>query len=250
LIKLSEQVFSSIAEPIPERDLYSKMALAFLCKQTEHARSLLQLGASRDSALIARSMIEGLAQLTWASKQPGERARRWRDYDDVHEYRALKRRFDAGLPVEPERLSRADQRARRVGMRFLTDRAERARKRSGKMPSGPYVPYWTGLDVRSLSSLAGYEMKHLTFYEQFSDWHHWGSTALLGSLTEDEPGHVRYRAHDSSAAAQALANGLQCLAVTIHLVDEHIRLNLGDDLQAIADDYSQLTAMLDDVTEG
>src|SRR5688572_22968758 len=48
-----------------EENNFAFMALTFLSKQRTHAQTILTLQDSRDSLLIARSMLEGLMLLLW-----------------------------------------------------------------------------------------------------------------------------------------------------------------------------------------
>src|SRR5690554_2699161 len=74
--------FLSLADEVGHRSTeyrddahFDLMVLVFFSKQSENLESLLALTEShpsRDTALVARSMLEGLAQLLWAHQQPEE----------------------------------------------------------------------------------------------------------------------------------------------------------------------------------
>lgn len=63
-----------------DEDHLSFMALCFLGKQVDHARSVILLIPSRDAVLVARSMIEGLVQLLWAESHPDVLPLKWREF--------------------------------------------------------------------------------------------------------------------------------------------------------------------------
>lgn len=242
LIELAERLFPAIPQPVPMTDLYGRMALTFLCKQIEHARSLLALGRSRDVVLIARSMVEGMVQLTWASKLKGRRARRWCDFDAIQDWRTLDRRHRAGMRIPASVVAQAKRNARRLGWRFLTKDAAKSWRTSQELPPNPYVRSWSGLDIRELCKRTGYELKYLTFYADFSEWHHWGPTGLTSPLYGQPPesgvkAQITYECEDLRISEQALANGFQCLVVTLDLVNDHLKTGLDRELVSLAEAY-------------
>jgi len=56
---------------------FVRMSLYFSNKQTEHLASLLSWKPTHDFFLIARSMIEGVCLLTFASEEKETRAQNW-----------------------------------------------------------------------------------------------------------------------------------------------------------------------------
>ena len=63
--------------PRGDEDALALMALCFTRREAAHLRSILALvraGQYRDAVLIARSMIEGVALLTWAAREPSTRS--------------------------------------------------------------------------------------------------------------------------------------------------------------------------------
>ena len=68
-----------------------QMIISYLAAQFEHMRSVLQLesaGQHRDAWLIARTMIEGYAQLSWAlSNDSGVRVEEWFWFSAVEDWR-------------------------------------------------------------------------------------------------------------------------------------------------------------------
>jgi hypothetical protein len=242
LIGLSTGLFESIPEPLAETDMYGNMGLTFLSKQIDHARSLLALNRSRDSVLIARSMIEGMVQITWASKEPGNRARRWWDFDAIQRWRTLARRKSGGMNIPDRVLAEAERSALRLGRRFLTKKAAARWKRTRTLPKNPYVPTWSGKDMRELCEATRYNDKYLTFYAEFSEWHHWGPIGV-GEPLYAELGPVEgralvgYQCEDPAVTERALANGFQCLAVTLDIMDDHLHTGLNPELQRLVNEY-------------
>lgn len=78
LLRLVRQMMEGRIDYDDEKDHLAFMLLCFVSKQAEHFQSALALvrtGLSRDAALIARSMMEGLSLLTWAAQEPSTRPR-------------------------------------------------------------------------------------------------------------------------------------------------------------------------------
>ena len=86
---------------IREDDDLGFMAIQFLYKQMQHAESVLLLIPRRDAGLIARTMLDGLYQLLWTTHSPGDRARRWRSFSAIYDWRLIQRRLHEGVPVDP-----------------------------------------------------------------------------------------------------------------------------------------------------
>ena len=123
------------------------MVLVFFSKQSEHLESLLALTEShpsRDTALVARSMLEGLAQLLWAHQQPEERAKRWKAYAFVADWRLLRQKDEAGERTDPHTRNFIQEGLQRYGDLFLTKKAKRAKQAGQPLPFDPYHDAWTG----------------------------------------------------------------------------------------------------------
>jgi hypothetical protein len=80
---------SSRSITIQENDDFGFMTIQFLFKQIQHAESLLRLVPRRDAGLIARTMIDGLYKLLWASRAHEERAKLWRSFSVIHDWRII-----------------------------------------------------------------------------------------------------------------------------------------------------------------
>ncbi len=74
---------------VREDDDFGFMAMQFLYKQVQHAEALLMLEPRRDAGLIARTMIDGLYQLLWTTHDAETRARRWRSFSIIHDWRLI-----------------------------------------------------------------------------------------------------------------------------------------------------------------
>ena len=210
------------------------MLVSFNNKQIEHARSILRLGESLDTMLIARSMLEGLAQLLWAMKEPRRRPLLWRSFTFVLDWRLLRRYRAEGRLVIPEVERHTRAGLRRYGHLFLTKAARKARAVGQPLPADPYVQRWySEHEVEIFSDVGG-----LTLWEEvygpFSEWHHWRPGAI-GRLVSFDPNAMRFSMTSSSPAqvASALASAFLCLYQTMHLTNRWCRLGIGHQLRKL-----------------
>ena len=91
--RLQESAISIIkSKPPLDNSDFKEMYLHFLSKQITHMDSILLLKDSRDSLLIARSMLEGLVLLMWTAGESKERAKLWKSYAYVVDYKTIKRK--------------------------------------------------------------------------------------------------------------------------------------------------------------
>lgn len=245
LASLAAGQFSQISDPPRHNDLYAHMVLTFLGRQTDHAESLIRLGSNRDAVLVARSMIEGLVQLEWASLRPGERARRWWDFQHIDRWRLLRSWYQENLGIDHDTLADAERRARQVGMRYLVKEQEGNRKAGRPLKPDPYCQRWYGMSFRDLcrETKTNYSEKYVTFYKEFSEWHHWNPGGVARALAFSAPDEVAYIRTNPHVTAEALTNGIQALAVTIDHVDRRHDTGVGKELQAIADRYSAVRGL-------
>jgi hypothetical protein len=140
---------------------FAYMAFSFLGKQTEHMRSILALvdaGLYRDAGLIARSMLEGRAQLVWASKDPEERGRQWRDFWPVADWRKMKKEQKAGRTVPPAVGAKIEQGLTDLNDKFLTASGRKRRENGQALRSKDYWDNWTGHSYSELLDLCVSEL--------------------------------------------------------------------------------------------
>lgn len=214
------------------------MCLTFGSRQVEHSLSLESLFPSRDCLLVARSMIEGDSMLLWAIASD-DRARRWRDFMHIENWRLLRKKKKAGVPLTREETERIERELEEVGANFLTSAAERAVAEGESIPEDPYVRRW--------HDRAGYSMKaeceahdvlglYDTIYKKMSDWHHWGSLSVGQALRASE-GAVGYTASDGTDAEGAVKVGVMAILHTAAIVDHHLRLGTADEIRAFVDRF-------------
>lgn len=242
------QKFLSLADEVRHRSIryrddihFDLMVLVFFSKQSEHLESLLTLtesAPSRDTALVARSMLEGLAQLHWAHQQPEERAERWKAYAFVADWRLLRRKDEAGEPTDPHRRSFIQEGLQRYGDLFLTKKAKRVKQAGQPLPFDPYHDTWTGKTGAVLIREAMGQRLYDFPYGRFVDWHHWNHHGILSPLSSLDNG-LAYSLHSFVMAASCLALGILVMEKTMEIADEQLRLEISDRLDCLHDEYCQ-----------
>jgi hypothetical protein len=228
LVALAEQAFPV---KIGRRSHLRFMLASFAVKQSEHANSLLKLGPSPDTMLIARTMIEGLSQMLWAAKRPRHRPLLWRSFVFVHDWRQIQEHRAQGRPVDPqvERVVRVG--LRRFGHRFLTRQAQDARAAGRALPDDPYMRNWYGeRETEILRDVGGEDLLRQA-YGPFSEWHHWRVGAIGRLVSFDEAsGRFTMSTSRPSDVATATACAFQCLWQTMQLLNARCRLGMGREL--------------------
>lgn len=218
-----------------QQDPWKVMLTSFAVKQLEHARSVERLQYTSDAGLIARSMLEGTALLTYVNSDPtqrDERARRWMEFDAVRTLREARRRaaIESGKddsPVWEERraetqkqIDEAQKELGRYGQKFLTDKARKAREEGRELPDDPYVPRWHEDTITDIFR------KHrngasLFLWEAFSQLHHFDARMFARSVqgTGDDLSFDLRRPESRATAVHCAANALQVVEVFLSQED-------------------------------
>ncbi len=214
------------------------MCLAFGSRQIEHGISLESLFPARDCILIARSMIEGDSMLFWAVASE-DRAKRWREFMRIEDWRLLTIKKAAGIAVADETAAAINREAHRVSPTFLTERAEKARDLGKTMPTDPYVRRWhdgAGYSFRAECKAHDVEGLYTSVYNKMFDWHHWGSLSIGQTLAAGD-GVVAYSPSDGADAEWAVKAGIMAVLHTAAILDAHFRLGKKDEIRALVRDY-------------
>ena len=208
---------------IPETDNLGFMAVHFFEKQLGHASAIQTLDGHRDTALVARSMLEGLCFLKWAWHDP-QRSLRWRLFTVIQEWRELR----AGMAAKS-----VDRDARELELHayltanrdaILSVRALRASERGEALPADPYITTWYSAKLKDIFAMVKAEELYDGPYGFASDWHHWSSSGLALAM-EYEGDSLEYVSSSPVFQATAYANAFQCLAETSWFLVHHFKLD-------------------------
>jgi len=227
VLALAEEASRNIS--IQENDDFGFMAAQFLYKQMQHGESVLLLVPRRDAGLIARTMIDGLYQLLWASRAPEERAKLWRSFSIIHDWRRIQGQRKLGIPVDQEHIRRTEALLNALG------NAHRIKKPKLNQPD-PYSKTWHG-GVR-LSDMADAVSRELYDgpYAELSDWEHWGVSGIGESIAREND-RVIVNTDSDRIAGVALLAAFQCLLQTLEVADVHLSLKIRDAIQTLGEDF-------------
>lgn len=214
---------------IRESDDFGFMTIQFLYKQMHHAESVLALVPRRDAGLIARTMIDGLYQLQWAAQNPEERAKLWRSFAIVSDWRLMRGRIKIGIQVVE-----TDIRRNEAGMRVFGD-LHRLKKQKLDSPD-PYSKRWHGgVRLSAMADAVGRELYDGP-YAELSDWEHWGVSGIGESIARENDLVVTDSNSDRIADLSLLA-AFQCLSTTLEIADVHLSLNIANAIRILGEDF-------------
>lgn len=217
--------------PIREDDDLGFMAIHFLYKQMQHAESVLLLIPRRDAGLIARTMLDGLYQLLWTTHLPGDRARRWRSFSAIHDWRLIQRRLREGIPVDPADMRKTEARIKAFG-------SEHRLKKPRPNSTDPYHRTWHGgVKLSDIADVLGRELYDGS-YSELSDWEHWGVSGIGESITL-ENGRATVSSNSERVTGLALLTAFQCLLQTLEVADVHLSLKTTDAIQTFSKEFRQ-----------
>jgi len=227
VLALADSVSRSIT--IQENDDFGFMTIQFLYKQIQHAESVLALVPRRDTGLIARTMIDGLYKLRWTSQDPGVRAKLWRSFAIIRDWRLMQGRLKIGIPVDESDIRRNEAALKTV------DSLHRLKKPKPNSPD-PYQKRWHG--GVTLSDMADAVDRELYdgSYTELSDWEHWGVSGIGDSIARKNDIAVTDTNSNRIADLPLLA-AFQCLSTTLEIADIHLSLNIGDAIRTLAGDF-------------
>jgi hypothetical protein len=214
--------------PLKEEDDFGFMTALFLYKQMQHAQSVLSLIPRRDCGLIARTMIEGLYQLLWTSQEAKERAKRWRSFSIIEDWRLIQGRLREGIPVpEPEVLRNAAA---------LKEVGDLHRVNKPKNSADPYHQNWRGAtQLSNMADSLGRELYDLP-YDEFSDWEHWGVRGIGDSISRHGE-HITINPDSDRVAGQSLLAALQCLLQTLEVANAQFSLGITGNIEALYEEF-------------
>lgn len=228
LIELSKEILST-HNKFDRIDLAGRMITYFMHKQLDHAISVTKLDPSMDIILIARTMIEGVGNLTWALEDKGKRVRDWFDYSAVYDYELLERKDENGSYVSQADRTDVGSAFKNLGQTFLTKRGNRHHDNfrrgvtiADTLKSDPNIRY---------------------LYAYFSDWVHWGSQSLRTAMHEENT-CISYYETNHPYRIPALMTAFNCLHIIFDIANDHFKLGFDTKLQVAKEDFISLAKAL------
>jgi hypothetical protein len=203
-------------------DYWQIMVLGFATKQTEHCRALLELigrGFDRDAFLLSRTMLDGLAQITYAQLESRERGALWYWFGVIEDYfllRASPLRLDDDLETAQDLMQTH-------GRNYLTSKGKEAIGRGKSvldLERGCFRDKWYLTNIRNQLAATDREDFYTKFYKPSSDWIHWGSNCLHGALTLHGTRVSGFTKDDPPSKASALLIACESLATNLMILGE------------------------------
>ena len=215
-------------------DDFAFMALCFVAKQLDHGESVTRLVPTKDTGLVARTMLEGMVQLKWASED-SVRPSRWRAFAIVEDWEmipiwerdgvisdALRRKIAAAIEEHKDLI--------------YTRKALRAEQEEAELPDRPFFPDWrAGVGVSEILKSPENSQFKSVFYRPLSAWVHWSPGGLRGLLESTAEG-VRYESESYADAASALFLAIYSTWECTHLLATRLVL---EDAIAKLEGFSQ-----------
>lgn len=218
------EVLLSKHKSFQKNDRLDRLITYFMFKQLDHAHSVLKLDPSTDVALISRTMIDGVINLSWIMEEPDKRAKDWFDFSVMSDFTLLERKEKNGSTI-----STSD----REEIKKNYDDYKLSKK------GGPHPNFRCG---KSLKNIADSDDKLKGYYESYgymSDWAHWGVQSLTNAFREDGSGlsyHVDSHPYRVPALMCAFASLLDIAVIT----NEHFKLEQESSLEEAFSDLMKL----------
>jgi hypothetical protein len=213
---------------VKEDDDFGFMATLFLNKQIQHAESVLALVPRRDAGLVARTMIDGLYQLLWTYQAAKKRAKLWRSFAVIHDWRLIQGRLKEGIPVSNADLHRNDAGLREFGELHRNNKPKAA---------SPFHKRWAGgMNLSDMAEAVGRELYDGP-YAELSDWEHWGVSGIGNSISRQD-GHITVNSESDRVAGLSLLAAFQCVLQTLEVTDAHLSLNIRETIQVLGKDFT------------
>ncbi len=208
-----------------DEDDFAFISLAFLHKFLLHAESVSLLcaeGLVSDAGIIARSMLEGLIYLAWMDKDKQVRARKYRHFAAVEDFRQIRKAEKRGANLPKEVHERTNVLLQSLDDSFLN---RKAKSNQLKPADDPYQKGWNydengvRVEIRDMVREIGDELlKEL--YDDLSQWSHWTIQGVGRNLKRTDKS-VRMSAGNEYDAIRAFSSVVIALVGAAIAVDNH-----------------------------
>lgn len=196
--------------------------------QIEHLRSVSSLvnhGHDRDASIVARSIVECLAQTVWALTEEPIRTDLWFWYTIVLERLQLIKNQERNLPFDIGAWATSERLISLYGPSYFNDRALRAVRRSEPLPSERerYRYRWHEEDIAVLIRSTLGDGPAVDYWRSASAWAHSSPLTVVRAMDQGD-GPTRYDPSDAREAAQALYMAIHCCLNTFQLATQRFQL--------------------------
>lgn len=230
--------------PFKDDDHLGLMILIYTNKQFQHLQSFLSLvksGNFRDTGLVSRTMIEGLAHLYWAAEKSDIRAYRFRAFSALIDLRKLHTQEQAGQTIDlahKEKIYKKIDEHKRI---LLKPKYLKVKERDIPLdPAKRYIQNWfineKGEEERlkdiieSISTFFGPLLKEI--YEE--------NSKRIHSQHEDiqlilKVWNYSFPEQSKTESGRNLIAAIFCFSSTLQMLDRRLNLGFEQELQDIID---------------
>ncbi len=218
LLDWAEIFLQYVKKGIPElscskSDHFGFMAIFYLNRQHEHLNSICTLVESRDCALIARTMVEGLIQLKWAEEMPDKRGLQWKTHRWILLWKLM--------VSAPDSISR--DRHQEIEKNFkLYEKIFRKKKyiKDDISPAKPEAYHDNWRCNIQMGEMCPNDLMPLyeNTYKDFSDVLHWGTFSVFESFSQNGS-RISFDSNKPSLIGRALTFGIVSLIYTAGVVN-------------------------------
>jgi hypothetical protein len=208
-----------------------------------------------DSIKMPKSSLdphfEGMCLLLWLTHGPNDnfeenRPLKWFAYEYIERYRQMnKGNFDEIMDLNTKKAIL--QGVQEYSHLFLTNEAIDLLRQGKDLPCDPFIKGWPSKKLPAIveelqnQGLIDQKVKHYeALYGSLSQWLHWTPQGM-GSLFCYDGNRISYDADKCKfKGVGAIIIGLQSLANSAFLFNNHFKLNFGDKLAELGEKYSEL----------
>jgi len=253
LICLANDIVSSRHGPYQGKDFLGAMADAFMHKQIDNLKSICILvdnGQNPDALIIARSAYENMALLLWAAHGPDTSLRetrplKWFAYEYIEGYRQIIQNKNRDADIASGAKTAIYRGVQEYADIFLTNKAEEDLRQGKTLSIDPFIKGWPSENlsdrVDELKKKGYIDQNAYQLYQILSQWLH-GTPQGMGMVFR----------HDGNCFLQdeytckylggcAIHIGIQSLANTAVLFNNHLRLDFTDRLNELKNKYNELS---------
>jgi hypothetical protein len=218
------------------------MALSIVSKQLEHLKSICVLVDAqqyRDSKLITRTMVEGLALIYWAAKDPKTRPLEWRACSWVEEFARL-----YGTPHYPVYKKEIETMLSAHCTPFLKPSSKH--KSLSEITPNDYTRgcrweeveegVFSNVTIKKIFQDAGLEQIYQTYYADTSNWTHWNPIGI-GEALQHESDKLAYGNETKYLGALAYITGFNVLLQSARFLNDYFKMDFNKTLDELYGEF-------------
>ena len=218
--------------------------MSFFFKQFNKYKSVIQLvhlNQNSDATVIARVMLEGFFYLLWAKLNPERRAKDWRSYALVSDYKLFLQNKYKGKQISLDEETELINRVKIECDQFLTSNGKKAIEKGEELSKDSFRTKWLvtengkSIPIEDIFSELG-SNDLLELYSDMCDWVHWNPRGI-GTKIERRDNKISFLENPPNDAATALAAGFHSLYQLTEIVNNYFSMKFDVRLKKIREKY-------------